>query len=66
MPADTDGTAPSQAWRAQVEEAYVKSCMTGELKPRPDVDGIDAVTAVPVAPPSTATAPTSPAVSPAA
>jgi len=64
-----DPTAPndqdmgsSTKWLARVEEAYVKSCMTGELKPKPDVDGVDAVTPVPVtAPPSSPNASPSPA-----
>ncbi|MEV0733979.1 hypothetical protein [Polymorphospora sp. NPDC050346] len=65
LPHDYD-TGVSPEWRAQVEEAYVKSCMTGELKPKPDVDGIDAVTAVPVtAPPASPTSTPSPTVSPA-
>ncbi|MEU6076047.1 hypothetical protein [Micromonospora sp. NPDC047074] len=30
----------SVTWQEQVEEAYIKSCMTGELKPKPDVNGV--------------------------
>jgi hypothetical protein len=48
MPADTETGSTTAKWREQVEEAYIKSCMTGELKPKPDVDGVDAVTPVPV------------------
>ncbi len=48
LPADTEIGDTSAKWREQVEEAYVKSCMTGELKPKPDVDGVDAVTPVPI------------------
>lgn len=48
-PADQDGmVSTTDKWREQVKEAYVKSCMTGELKPKPDVDGVNAVTAVPL------------------
>ena len=49
LPPDlVNGIGTSPEWEKQVEEAYIKSCMTGELKPKPDVEGIDAVTAVPV------------------
>jgi hypothetical protein len=52
VPHDVPG-GTSEKWRGQVEEAYIKGCMTGELKPKPDVDGVGAVTAVPVtAPPA--------------
>jgi hypothetical protein len=37
----------SEVWRKQVEEAFVKSCMTGELMPKPDPSGVDAVTPSP-------------------
>jgi len=37
----------SSEWLAQLEEAYVKSCMTGETIPKPDPSGINARTAVP-------------------
>ncbi|WP_157632373.1 hypothetical protein [Salinispora pacifica] len=60
-PYDRDGPdSISKAWSDQVKEAYIKSCMTGELKPKPDVDGVDAVTSVPItAPPDpVATSPT--------
>ncbi|KXK59259.1 hypothetical protein AWW66_25245 [Micromonospora rosaria] len=59
-PRDIDGSPPSSEWKAQVEEAYLKSCMTGELKPKPDVEGVDAVTAVPVTAPPASPAPSSP------
>ncbi|MFG1892169.1 hypothetical protein ACGFIR_30420 [Micromonospora sp. NPDC049051] len=60
-PRDGD-LASSAKWLDRVEEAYIKSCMTGELKPKPDVDGVDAVTAVPVtAPPAAPSASASPA-----
>lgn len=48
LPADSEVGDTTVKWREQVEEAYIKSCMTGELKPKPDVDGVDAVTPVPV------------------
>jgi hypothetical protein len=47
-PADTDGGEVSKTWRDQVQESYVKSCMTGELRPKPDPSGIGAVTPVPI------------------
>lgn len=56
-PSDSDAGI-SDEWRAQVEEAFMKSCMTGELKPRPDVSGVDAVTPMPHSP-----RPSSPSVS---
>lgn len=43
-----DGMSTTPEWEKQVEEAYIKSCMTGELKPKPDVEGVDAVTGVPI------------------
>lgn len=61
IPTDDEVGMTSTAWIERVEEAYVKSCMTGELKPKPDVDGVDAVTPVPVTarpvPPSTSASP---------
>lgn len=44
-----DGVAGIQTeqWTAQVREAYVKACMTGGHRPKPDPSGIDAVTPVP-------------------
>ncbi|WP_146228116.1 hypothetical protein [Micromonospora sp. S4605] len=59
-PQDQDGGGTSSKWKEQVEEAYIKSCVTGELKPKPDVEGVDAVTPVPV------TAPPGPSGSPSA
>ncbi|MFF0256926.1 hypothetical protein ACFYPW_31075 [Micromonospora zamorensis] len=50
-PLDQDGGS-SKKWNDQVEEAYIKSCVTGELKPKPDVEGVDAVTPVPVTVPA--------------
>jgi hypothetical protein len=47
VPSDIDGGGVSMEWRAQVEEAYVKSCMTGEALPKPDPSGINARTVVP-------------------
>ncbi|MFI2667580.1 hypothetical protein [Micromonospora carbonacea] len=47
-PADDELGTATDTWRDQVKEAYIKSCMTGELKPKPDVDGVDAVTPVPI------------------
>lgn len=47
IPQDLDGVGPSSAWQAQSEEAYVKSCMTGEALPKPDPSGISARTPVP-------------------
>jgi hypothetical protein len=49
-PAD-DYMGPTPTWLAQVEEAYVKSCMTGAPRPKPDPSGIKAVTPVPVVSP---------------
>ncbi|RLP93605.1 hypothetical protein [Micromonospora sp. CV4] len=50
-PTDRDGGIVTDTWRDQVKESYVKSCMTGELRPKPDPSGIDAVTPVPVSAP---------------
>lgn len=46
-PYDGDGGATSLKWRGQVQEAYVKSCMTGETLPKPDPSGVSARTVVP-------------------
>lgn len=47
IPLDRWDTSPTPQWIAQVKEAYVKSCMTGEPIPKPDVSGIPARTPVP-------------------
>lgn len=47
IPSDITGAGPSSTWQAQVKEAYVKSCMTGETIPKPDPSGINARTPVP-------------------
>lgn len=42
--------APSGAspkWQDQVKEAYLKACMTGQPRPKPEPSGIKAVTPVP-------------------
>ncbi len=48
VPYDQGGGSWSNEWRAEVEEAYIKSCMTGELLPKPDPSGIKARTPVPI------------------
>ncbi|MFV2100007.1 hypothetical protein [Micromonospora sp. LOL_024] len=49
-PYDRDGGHVTETWREQVKESYIKSCMTGELRPKPDPSGVDAVTPVPITP----------------
>lgn len=46
VPNDTWGGA-SSPWVEQVEEAYLKGCMTGAPRPLPEPRGPDAVTPVP-------------------
>lgn len=46
VPSDGDGMA-SRGWRAQSKEAYMKGCLTGSPRPKPDPSGVDAVTPVP-------------------
>ncbi|WP_305784973.1 hypothetical protein [Symbioplanes lichenis] len=46
IPSDDSGYV-SDEWRAQAEEAYVKSCLTGSARPKPDPSGVEAVTPVP-------------------
>ncbi len=47
IPSDGDGNY-NEAWEKQVKEAYMKGCLTGQERPRPDVSGVDAVTPVPI------------------
>lgn len=47
IPSDQDGGDATPAWRAQVREAYMKSCLTGAARPKPDPSGVKAVTPVP-------------------
>lgn len=35
-------------WLAQIEEAYVKGCLTGRPRPKPEPSGVNAVTPVPI------------------
>lgn len=55
-PNDGDGGGETEEWHTQIAEAFIKSCMTGEPRPRPEPSGVDAVTAVPGAPASPAVA----------
>jgi hypothetical protein len=65
IPYDTDGDTPSQKWKDQVKEAYMKSCLTGALRPKPDPSGVKAVTPVPHgSEPPSPSASASPAVTP--
>lgn len=48
VPYDEDGGVRSNEWNAEVKEAYIKSCMTGESLPKPDPSGIKARTPVPI------------------
>jgi len=50
VPNDTGDpvAGPTREWEAQAKEGYVKSCMTGEMKPKPDPSGVKAVTPVPI------------------
>lgn len=47
VPYDEDGPNHSKEWLDQVEEAYMKGCLTGQLRPKPDPSGVKAVTPVP-------------------
>jgi hypothetical protein len=47
IPSDTDGGSVSPTWSDQVREAYLKSCLTGAPRPKPDPSGVKAVTPVP-------------------
>lgn len=53
-PLDGDFGGVSPKWKGQVAEAFVKSCMTGQPRPKPDPSGVGAVTAVPFSSPSAA------------
>lgn len=54
-PADETSEYVSDAWRAQVREAYMKACLTGAPRPKPDPSGVKAVTPVPFTSPSAPT-----------
>ena len=62
IPDDSDGGGTTPKWRDQVREAYIKSCLTGEARPKPDPSGVKAVTPVP----HRSTTPTTTAPSPSA
>ncbi len=47
IPWDEDGGAVSTEWRNQSKEAYMKGCLTGEPRPKPEPSGVKAVTPVP-------------------
>ena len=47
VPYDTDEGGVTPEWKAEVQEAYVKSCITGEALPKPDPSGVSARTPVP-------------------
>jgi hypothetical protein len=63
IPSDVDGGGVSQGWRDQVREAYMKSCMTGQPRPKPDPSGVKAVTPVPFGSESPSTSAASPSAS---
>lgn len=46
-PDDVTTGGVTERWQAQIKEAYVKACMTGGARPKPDPSGINAVTPVP-------------------
>jgi hypothetical protein len=48
IPTDVDYGDATPKWRDQVREAYVKGCMTGQERPKPDPSGVQAVTPVPI------------------
>lgn len=50
VPDDVEAGGESDTWRKQVAEAFIKSCMTGQPRPKPEPSGVDAVSAVPVTP----------------
>lgn len=52
IPADGDGAYGNETWNAQPREAYIKGCMTGQPRPKPEPSGVHAVTAVPNSPAS--------------
>ncbi|MFC6015759.1 hypothetical protein ACFP2T_06100 [Plantactinospora solaniradicis] len=47
LPRDSNGTSTNRKWQDQVRESYMKACMTGALRPKPDPSGVKAVTPVP-------------------
>jgi hypothetical protein len=56
IPNDEDGNI-SIEWTNQVREAYVKACLTGKPRPKPDPSGIKAVSPVPFSSSETPAAP---------
>jgi hypothetical protein len=49
IPDDDSGDMDNgtKQWRAEVQEAYTKSCMTGQTIPKPDPSGVGARSVVP-------------------
>ncbi len=58
--ANGGGAYATDEWKAQAKEAYVKACLTGQPRPKPDPEGVKAVTPVPhtSTPPSPSVSPT--------
>ena len=46
-PYDSEGFIRTPEWEAQVQESYIKACITGESLPKPDPSGVNARTVVP-------------------
>jgi hypothetical protein len=46
-PSDREGGGWTPEWKDQTREAYIKGCLTGAARPKPDPSGVDAVTPVP-------------------
>ncbi len=46
-PYDQTGRFQSEQWKAQIEEAFIKGCVTGRARPKPEPSGVNAVTPVP-------------------
>lgn len=59
-PPDMEDGTLTDVWRKQVREAYMKGCLTGQPRPKPEPSGVDAVSPVPNTTPPSAPSPTSP------
>lgn len=60
IPRDLDGVSTSDVYADQVEEAFIRSCATGEPRPKPEPAGTKGISPVPHQSPT----PTAPSLSP--